>query len=505
MKKEHLAPTEIYSKDDITNRAVAVYFNMASMSPPIELHAALVRDLLSRGNKVTVYLLNGSFRSSIENPFNRLSIRWFSAFRARDALRDLPVRIKYVDLETETDIVPEAVATTLELGVMSSLASATKAQSKAQLNRRWIRVYDEMLLSAKYLYNYFCKEIIQESYDFLFMFNGRFGCVKPALEAARTMQIGFGVYDVKKTIHEVVFVNELVHSIEGNTKKAFAAYAADKEHARENAETFFEKKVKNENTGDPIYTKEQTHGELPEAVLQTTKHVIAVYPSTEDEYKFIGKEWDGYVPESQVDEIEALAQTLPEEEYLIVVKMHPNQANTAEGTRERYLQIAGTYPHVVVEDPFSKKDTYALMQRADVTVTFASTIGVEACYAGKPVVLIGDTTWSHMNVAHKVHTGEEAGRVIIQGIDPRPQEGAVIWGNYLATYKDALPGYELRRNGDYRVDGRKIGRSTILRLLQLPAKLEIEMSKPGFQFNFSFFTRILDALRNVAVGKWAIK
>jgi hypothetical protein len=193
--------------------------------------------------------------------------------------------------------------------------------------------------------------------------------------------------------------------------------------------------------------------------------------------------------ENQVDEIEKLAACLPPEKYALVVKMHPNQVFTAENTTNKYLALSKKYSHVVVEKPLSKKDSYALMRRADVVVVFASSMGVESCYVGKPVVLIGDTTWGNLNIAHKVYSGEEAAKMIKEGVEPKPALGAIIWGNYLSGYKDNLPAFKLAGKGNYFVSGRRIGRSAIRRMLQLPAKLEIYMNSPGFHLNKLFLQK----------------
>lgn len=478
---------------------------MASVSPVIELHASIIRDLISRGNKITVYLLDRSFKSPTENPFNRKSIFNFSVFRARDAIYGLTINFKFINLINVEEDVSSVTFEALDIGVMSSFASSTKAQNKEQLNKKWRKAYNNMLNSSKKLYNYFTDEIKKENYDFVFMFNGRFGCVKPVLEATRNLGVGFGLVEVKKTINEVVFVNELVHSIDANTNKALLFYENNKKEAVEKAEEFFSKKIKNENTGDPIYTKDQQLNYLTPSIVNTNKKIVAIYPSTEDEYKFIGKEWDGHVPESQVEEIEKLAVSLPENEYLLVVKMHPNQANSAEHTLLLYNKLASKYKNIIVEPPLSMVDSYALMKKSSVVVTFASTIGVEACYAGKPVVLIGDTTWSKMNVAYKVYSGSEAGDVIKKGLNPKPKEGAIIWGYYLSCYKDELPSYKMVGNGDYYVDGRKIGKSVWMRILQLPAKFEIEISKPGFKFSKDFILRSKHIISNIIKGKWTIR
>lgn len=495
-------------KDEIIGKRVAFYFNYALGSPPLELHISAVKDMLSRDNKVTVYLCKGQLNACTANPFHSYSVCSFCRYRTSSSLDPIAslIDIKQLDLQRTYKALDHNVSASLELGVMSSMASAVKAQTHDQLNPAWVNVHDRMLDSSYRLYGFFLNEIKDHRYDYLFMFNGRFGDVKPALEAARTSNIGYGLYEVKKSLHEVVFINELVHSIDANTRRALTAYIRDPQAARHQAALFFGKKENNQETGDPVYTQNQLRGELPEAVLNSNRIVVAVYPTTDDEYKFIGKEWDGFVPEDQVVEIDHLSNALDCDRFLIVVKMHPNQATTAENVINRYKALQEKYSHVVVEDPMSKKDTYALMRRADYIVNFASTIGVEACYARKVVIAIGDTTFSKMNIAYKTKSGEEAALLISQGgLKPKPVRGAVIWGNYLLTYADRLPAFSRVSNGDYRVNGEIVGHSRFLRLLQLPAKLHLEMSKPGFKLDTAFLGKSRHIFRNIIRGKWAVK
>lgn len=494
-----------HNKNDVKNMNVAVYLNTPSWSPFTELHTAVIHDLLSRNNKVTVYILGRSFKSPTWNPFNSWAIHNFSLFRIKSMLEGVDVRVRNIDLKDVSDEVSDTTSNSLEIGVMSSIASATKAQHRDQLNNTWKKVHKNMWQSARKLYNYFKKEIETEKYDYVFMSNGRFGCVKPLLQIARDLDIGYGLYDVKKSLHEIVFVNELLHSIEGNCRKAFEFYETNPEKAKEVAKVFYGKKIRQEETGDPVYTEDQVKGQLPEYLKNADKEVVVVYPTTDDEYKFIGKEWDGYVPDDQVDEIADLAEHLPEDKYLIVVKMHPNQANSAGNVLGRYLDLAKRYKHVRVEHPLATSDTYAILAKSKYVVVFASTIGVEACYAGKPSILIGDTNWVHMDVAHRTKSGKEAADLILNNIGPKPIKGAIIWAYYLSDYKDELKGYERVANGDYLFNGRRIGKSTFHRILQLPAKLRIEISKPGFKFNLAFMIKIKDVAFNIIKGKWAVK
>ena len=501
---------QVKCKDDVFQRRVAFYLNYVLGSPPLELHIASIKDMLSRGNDVTIYYCDGQLSACTANPFHSFSICNYCRYRTDSALKSIDaslVNVRKVDFSFKhgPEDLKDATAS-LELGVMSSMASAVKAQTREQLNPAWTKVHDRMLDSARHLYSFFLDEISRHGYDYVFMFNGRFGDVKPVLEAARSTGTGYGLYEVKKSLHEVFFVNELVHSIDGNTRRALASYISNPQAARDSAALFFDKKEKNEDTGDPVYTQNQMQGELPDAVINTNRIVVAVYPTTDDEYKFIGKEWDGFVPEDQVVEIDNLSKALDSERFLIVVKMHPNQATTAENIISRYKVLQEQYSHVVVEEPLSKKDTYALMRRADYIVNFASTIGVEACYARKIVIAIGDTTFSKMNIAYKTKSGQEAALLIMKGgLKAKPVRGAIIWGNYLSTYADSLPSFSRISNGDYRIDGNAVGRSVFLRALQLPAKFRLEVSKPGFKFGYSFLLDGFLVLRNILLRNWSVK
>lgn len=493
------APTEIRHKDDIVGKKVALYLNLASVSLFIELHAAIARDLLSRGNIVTAYLCDSSFKSPMDNPFNRWTLNSYRMFRGKDAIKGLGIPLKIISLRGVSSRVPETMASVLETGTMSSFASILKAQSKNELSPKWKRAYDNMFESAKKLYNYFVEELEKEGYEFVFMFNGRFGCTRPALEAAKHLGIGYGLYENHASVNEVVAINELTHSVQGNTRKALAFYKeTGPELAAERAKDYFVNRALSKYAGDVNFTKAQDRGSVPDGVAETTKKVVAIYPSTEDEFKFIGREWDGKVVESQVDEIDKLASELPADAYLLVVKMHPNQVFTAENTIQKYQELAKKYPHVIVELPLSKKDTYALMRRADFVLTFASTVGIEASYARKPVILIGDSKWSNIEIGHKVYTARDAAQLIKNNIGPTPILGSVIWGNYLRAYKDHLPSLEIRGLGDYWVDGRRIGRSFIRKLLQLPAKFEVHVNSPGFHVNILFLKKIYFAIAQLA-------
>jgi len=70
------------------------------------------------------------------------------------------------------------------------------------------------------------------------------------------------------------------------------------------------------------------------------------------------------------------------------VRVHPN----ADVTFNLSLMSLSTLPTVTVLKSSDPVDTYALVKAADLVLTFASTVGVEAAYRKKPVISVGSVT-----------------------------------------------------------------------------------------------------------------
>ena len=73
-------------------------------------------------------------------------------------------------------------------------------------------------------------------------------------------------------------------------------------------------------------------------------------------------------------------------------------------------------------------DTYALMDAADIVVTFGSTIGAEAAFWGKPVVLLGNSFYDRLEGFYVPATHEEAIVLLQQDLQPIPSKDVLKYG-----------------------------------------------------------------------------
>jgi hypothetical protein len=110
-------------------------------------------------------------------------------------------------------------------------------------------------------------------------------------------------------------------------------------------------------------------------------------------------------------------------------RVHPHLAGRDSTQTRRLRELHGKYCNLTVVDPDSPVDSYALMEQSAAVVTFGSTMGVEACYWGKPSILLGPALYDHEDCAYRpVDHDETIGLIRQRGLPPRPQTGALRYG-----------------------------------------------------------------------------
>ncbi|MEJ2002662.1 MAG: hypothetical protein P8X77_14980, partial [Maritimibacter sp.] len=340
---------------NIKNARIGIFLNYIAASPSPELFASFIEEMVAQGNECFVYYCDAGLKGCSFNPIKSKTLCNLCRGNVGFLKDEFGPNVTFLPIDlagaSPDASLPPSLVSELDIAAMSSVASLTKATEPGELSRFWTKVLKKFEDDAFRLHRFLSNEIAEKKFTHFTCFNGRFFDSKPVLTAARSSGISFILLEVKKSEMPLVFVDELIHSVKANCDRAIRFYEESPEEGRKHAEEFFEKKVKQVETGDPVYTKNQIRGQLPNYIPSDRKLVV-VYPTTDDEYKFIGQEWDGIVPEDQVTEIEDLCARL--DGCFVVVKMHPNQAHMAPGAIQRYLEIEQKFPNTRVEPPLSK-------------------------------------------------------------------------------------------------------------------------------------------------------
>jgi hypothetical protein len=140
---------------------------------------------------------------------------------------------------------------------------------------------------------------------------------------------------------------------------------------------------------------------------------------------------EGYDNPIYKDDIEALERVLDflsGIDCVVYVRAHPNMSNLDNPQNRLTAEICRRHRNVVYILPEHTIDTYALMEAADTVVTFGSTVGVEACYWGKPSILLGRSIYEDLECAYVPKTHDEVKACLKAILPPKTKFGAIKYG-----------------------------------------------------------------------------
>ena len=479
-----------------------IFLNMVQLYPVAELHYAQKYHFDS---DTIAYVCDGSLRYCHVNPFGRKAICRYCVSRAQDVVKKLDCQVKIIKSETSGEILNTSM-NRIENATMSSIASITRTADRYALNKAWKRVYFNLLNSSKSIFLFFQKEF-ETGLETVFMYNGRFAWDGAARASAIFSKKNYFVYDFKKATSYYEFFNISLHSVKENHRRALKYYLKDPRKARSVAHEFIDSKIKGIPTYEQSYTELQ-QTTLVGAPLDPNKKTISIFPSSDDEYKFLSGEWGAPVVESQVREIWDLVANLDNTKFQVVVRMHPNMRGLSREILQAYNRVGEVFSNVFVLSPDDPTSTYTLIDKSHLVVCFCSTVATEANFMRKLVVNIGGSPYYKLPVANYVDTGKSAADLIHQNkVRLMPRRASIIWFYYLWKYSDTNPNIASRDEQQEKGIPPfpfKIATPYWLRLFQSPFRAEIEFRRPSVR-NWAYFKRIFTAVTDIILNKFSLK
>lgn len=269
------------------------------------------------------------------------------------------------------------------------------------------------------------------------LYNGRTFDTRPVLRKCVAAGIKANVFEVigcGEIVEKVCFPNSLPHNvamqghwIEEQWQKAVAVNEQD---AVQIGHSFFQKRRDGIRAGDRVYTTKQQPDKLPKDWDSTKKNIV-FFSSSEDEFVAIDDEWETnkYAP-TQIEGIrKILAATLDKKDSIhVYVRIHPNLAGVTFSYHTDLYTLERDYPNVTVIPPESQVSSYALIDHADKVVVFGSTVGIEAVYWGKPVILMGPAYYQNLGVCYIPKNDDDLKQLLISELAPMSQAAAIKYG-----------------------------------------------------------------------------
>jgi hypothetical protein len=390
---------------------------------------ARAKELQDQGHDVTVTYCNATRGCCSVNFFRNPLVCAICRTRARQTASDAGLKLVPLTVPTgdlESNAISEQERAKLVQGVQSAITStfrslpgdASAMKFIRMTQQRYLQTAMHLLASMKSVLSRFPTARVE-------VFNGRQACSGFALVAAAQRGFSFNTLEITATNRPIVFRGHTPHD-RIMVQQRIRSHPSDESMA----EQFYQQR--REPRGNR-YTKKQRASFKPPSSDGFNKRV-AIFLSSQDEFEALGSDW-----ESPFDDYAGVLEEISKRhpETLFCIRFHPNQADMTSDVITPFNKIA-TRNNVKLFLPDDSINTYGLIDWSDTVVTFGSTVTVEACWMGKPVILLGRSFFDNLDVAYIPKNLSEACELLGQDLQPMDRSGAAKFASYHLTDGDSL-------------------------------------------------------------------
>jgi hypothetical protein len=320
--------------------------------------------------------------------------------------------------------------------------------------------------------------------DLVSLYNGRHFETRPVFEFSRSLGYSTKCYEnlkigKSKRKNFIFFENALPHNIKsiGNLIRGTWDDAKNLTEDEKTAigESFFNNRKASLFAGDKVYTRNQRYGMMPDG-FDESKRNIAIFTSSEDEFASIDNEYDDdqIFASQQRGIAEILEHFKSDSNIHFYVRIHPNLKKIKYRYHLSLLGYCDLYPNVTVIQANDEISSYSLMENVEKVIVFGSTIGVEACYWGKPVILLCAAFYNYLDICYKPKDAEEAFSLITANDLPaKGKADALRYGFYSMYDRNQDFKYSVSRFDFFREVLIALNHARLLNGIKIPIKEEV--------------------------------
>lgn len=267
-----------------------------------------------------------------------------------------------------------------------------------QWPRRWV---DACIKSYAFAFDQAAELIAQRRATAAVVYNGRF--LHDSAVAGAAAQAGIPVlsYDSGGLDTDFDLTIDATHDWSALQRRMRTMYESwDPVERDAIGASWFEDRRSHVDPLNSLFVAKQVMGKGVEAPRD--RRLIVYFSSSGDEISELDLDWGEYF-HGQPGALAALADACRgREDTTLVVRTHPHKrVKPRLDVEEWHEAVMAASPDVHL-DEHADVDSYTLMRQADVVATYGSTTGVEAAYAGRPVIVMGPSAYDELGCATRV-------------------------------------------------------------------------------------------------------
>ena len=425
--------------------------------PHFETELELMADHLAQGDDVFVLTCAGTLKACTSNPENNKTGCLKCVSRRTIGLQKVGVKTEnnftlkntFTRQSGDTGVIPEFISSVAELkqyswdGVLLGTCVASTLISELRDHQFDTLVHREKIqknLFSSILIYESCLELVKKNKpDFIYIFNGRFADVYPAVAVARKLSITYFTHERGGNIGTYsLFKNNLPHTALVQIKQEIEdLWTSDNQDdamdkASIGAQWFTDRRLGVEQAWIS-FSAQQEKKRLPEG-FDTTKKNIVIFNSSIDEYDTFA-EWEEPIYGDEIVAVKRILEScIHDKDMRFYFRVHPCLKNINNTQMKKLRVFADQYKdRIQFIWPEETIDSYALLEHSEKAIVFASTVGVEACYWGKPSILLGRAFYEDVDCCYIPKTHEQVIDLIQQPLAPKNQEHAIKYGYWETT------------------------------------------------------------------------
>ncbi len=268
---------------------------------------------------------------------------------------------------------------------------------------RWVHTAAR---SFAYVFDQTTELIVRDEITSVFVYNGRFLHDRAVAEAAQQLGIPTLNYDTGGADTDFDLTVDPTHDWSRLQERMVMLYEAWELSERDEIGAgWFNQRANHTDEQNQAYTDAQEIGLSIE--VPTGKKMVVYFSSSGDEIVELDLNWDEYFGD-QDGAIRALGtECRKQDDIFLVVRTHPHKRRKPRlDVAQWHETVKGVNPDLHL-DEYSEIDSYALMRQADIVVTYGSTTGIEAAFAGRPVVVMGPSAYDELGAVRRVANPRE--------------------------------------------------------------------------------------------------